>query len=155
MSAEKSHFCILFYYSWIKVHASSITFCTHKTFLTQSFTSPSPPTFDAEAFGTRSLEENLAQLRGLRLGRKEIFDEEEDLLSLLLADLARPELLDAGFVSEVVASSLLFRPKERFGAFFLFKTSLSFLKGKKISLTKGPFISLFWDKSVEVTLIYL
>lgn len=83
--------------------------------------------FDAEAFGTRSLEENLAQLRGLRLGRKEIFEEEEDLLSLLLADLARPELLDDGFVSEVVASSLLFLPKERFGAFFLFKTSLSFI----------------------------
>lgn len=72
----------------------------------------------------------MAQLRGLRLGRKEIF-EEEDLLSLLLAYLARPELLDAGFVSEVVASSLLFRPKERFGAFFLFKTSLSFLKDQK------------------------
>lgn len=88
----------------------------------------------------------MAQLRGLRLGRKEIFEEEEDLLSLLLADLARPELLDDGFVSEVVASSLLFLPKERFGAFFLFKTSLSFLKDKIISLTKGSNNFLFWTR---------
>lgn len=91
----------------------------------------------------------MAQLRGLRLGRKEIFEEEEDLLSLLLADLARPELLDDGFVSEVVASSLLFLPKERFGAFFLFKTSLSFLKHKIISLTKGSNNFLFWTRALR------
>lgn len=111
---------------------------------TQYFHNPPPPcltsplpfphplffhTLDAEAFGTRSLDENLAQLRGFRLGRKEILDEEEeDLLSLLEPDLVRPELREAGFVSEAAASSLFFRPRERFGAFFLFRTSLSFLK---------------------------
>ena len=78
----------------------------------------------------------MAQLRGFRLGRKEILDEEEDLLSLLEPDLVRPELREAGFVSEAAASSLFFRPRERFGAFFLFRTSLSFLKEQTASENK-------------------
>ena len=136
--------CISQYYFSITLQPKKNTkeFFVSKTLPHNIFTYPpplfyfplTPPLFllhtlDAEAFGTRSLDENLAQLRGFRLGRKEILDEEEeDLLSLLEPDLVRPELREAGFVSEAAASSLFFRPRERFGAFFLFRTSLSFLK---------------------------